>query len=219
MGSPAGNGLGGIHWVGMPRTGRIADRDEDIMSIRTITHRSLLRGTAALAAVGLMGMGTATAAQAAPTGEATGTHASVANCTAKNLNTDVTQGDSSASHANYDISFTNTSGQPCKLVGYPGVSAVGHGDGTQLGHAATRSGDSGEATVIKPHGHAVTELEAVNVGHDGGPLGKDCKVRKGDGFRVYAPHTKAADYVPAKNLHACTGDVDWLSVNGVHPVS
>jgi hypothetical protein len=189
------------------------------MTIRTITHRSLLRGAAALAAVGTLGMGAATAADAAPTGESADGHASVANCAAKNLTTDVTQKDSGAGHSNYEISFTNTSGQACTLVGYPGVSAVGHGDGTQLGNAATRSGDRGEATVIKPHGHAVTELEAVNVGKDGGPLGKECKAEKADGWRIYAPNTRLADYVPAKNLHACAGDVEWLSVNGVHPVS
>jgi hypothetical protein len=172
-------------------------------------------------AIGLLSLGATATANAAPSGGAevgSTSDTSVSRCTVSDLDAAIESTDAGAGHVEYELTFTNTSDDACKLVGYPGLSEVGGGDGTRLGNAASRTDDDGTPTVLKPNGHAVAELRGVNVDKDGGPLGQDCKATKADGFRIYPPNSKAAMYVPVKDLYGCTGDVDYLDVSGVHPV-
>lgn len=158
------------------------------------------------------GSGSGTASGKADGG---GSNDQVSDCTASHLKISVDQGDPAAGSVMFTISFTNTGDDPCRIGGYPGVSAVGGGDGTQLGKAAQR-GQAGKAAVLIPNGHAEASLKAVDVGDGGGPLGDECEATDADGWRVYAPGSKKAQYVAQDGLHACAGDVDWLTVDGVH---
>ncbi|UEJ81517.1 DUF4232 domain-containing protein [Brachybacterium halotolerans subsp. kimchii] len=158
------------------------------------------------------GAGSGTASGKADGG---GSNDTVSDCTASNLDISVSQGDPAAGSVMYTISFTNTGDDPCRIGGYPGVSAVGGGNGTQLGKAAQR-GQAGKAAVLIPNGHAEASLKAVDVGDGGGPLGDECKATDADGWRIYAPGSKKAAYVEQDGLHGCAGDVDWLTVDGVH---
>jgi hypothetical protein len=158
------------------------------------------------------GAGSGTASGRADGG---GSNDEVSDCTASDLDVSVSQGDPAAGSVMFTISFTNTGDDPCRIGGYPGVSAVGDGNGTQLGKAAQR-GQAGKAAVLIPNGHAEASLKAVDVGDGGGPLGDECKATDADGWRIYAPGSKKAAYVEQDGLHACAGDVDWLTVDGVH---
>ncbi|MCG7308860.1 DUF4232 domain-containing protein [Brachybacterium sp. ACRRE] len=158
------------------------------------------------------GAGSGTASGKADGG---GSNDTVSDCTASNLDVSVSRGDPAAGSVMYTISFTNTGDDPCRIGGYPGVSAVGGGNGTQLGKAAQR-GQAGKAAVLIPNGHAEASLKAVDVGDGGGPLGDECKATDADGWRIYAPGSKKAAYVEQDGLHGCAGDVDWLTVDGVH---
>ncbi|WP_227488341.1 DUF4232 domain-containing protein [Brachybacterium subflavum] len=158
------------------------------------------------------GSGSGTASGKADGG---GSNDQVSDCTASHLKISVDQGDPAAGSVMFTISFTNTGDDPCRIGGYPGVSAVGGGDGTQLGKAAQR-GQAGKAAVLIPNGHAEASLKAVDVGDGGGPLGDECEATDADGWRIYAPGSKKAQYVAQDGLHACAGDVDWLTVDGVH---
>jgi hypothetical protein len=141
-------------------------------------------------------------------------------CTAADLKTTVAQGDSSAGHLHFTITFTNAGDQACKLSGHPGVSAVGDDDGTQIGDSATRKGKVGRAAVLIPNAHATADIQAVNIGEDGGPIGESCQPSPADGWRIYPPGSKASVFVEQDGLRACANkDVDWLSVSVVEPVS
>lgn len=158
------------------------------------------------------GAGSGTASGTADGG---GSNDEVSDCTASDLDVSVSQGDPAAGSVMFTISFTNTGDDPCRIGGYPGVSAVGDGNGTQLGKVAQR-GQAGKAAVLIPNGHAEASLKAVDVGDGGGPLGDECKATDADGWRIYAPGSKKAAYVEQDGLHACAGDVGWLTVDGVH---
>lgn len=158
------------------------------------------------------GSGSGTASGKADSG---GSNDEVSDCTDSHLKISVDQGDAAAGSVMFTISFTNTGDDPCRIAGYPGVSAVGDGNGTQLGKAA-QHGQAGKAAVLIPNGHAEASLKAVDVGDGGGPLGDECEATDADGWRIYAPGSKRAQYVKQDGLHACAGDVDWLTVDGVH---
>ena len=141
-------------------------------------------------------------------------------CSAADLSLAVDQGDSAAGHLNYTITFTNTGDQACTLNGHPGVSVVGDGDGTQIGASATREGKVGKAVVLIPNAHATAEIQAANIGEDGGPLGESCQATEADGWRIYPPDSKTSAYVEQDGLRACADkNADWLSVSAVEPVS
>lgn len=141
-------------------------------------------------------------------------------CSADDLKTTVDQGDSSAGQLHFTVTFANTSDDACTLDGHPGVSAVGDHDGTQIGDSATREGKAGKAVVLIPNAHATADIQAVNIGDDGGPLGDSCNATKADGWRIYPPGSKTSIYVEQDGLKVCADkDADWLSVSVVKPVS
>lgn len=149
----------------------------------------------------------------------TATTSQVARCTTTGLKVSVAQGHPSAGHMSYRIRFQNTSGDPCSLQGYPGVSAVGHDNGTQLGKAASRSGASGNKVTLIPNASGYADIYAVNIGEGGGPLGAECKVSKADGWRIYPPGETRAAYVPQNDMTACTSQSGWLQISAVQPAS
>lgn len=115
--------------------------------------------------------------------------------------------DAGAGSLYYRVLFTNTGGTPCVLRGTPGVSVVGGGNGTQLGKPATGT-QTGVRTVTLQAGDSVAaRLKVTNIGTDGGPL-TGCTVEKGEGYRVYPPHsTRAFFYQDAKAVACAPGPV------------
>jgi hypothetical protein len=126
-----------------------------------------------------------------------------------------------AGHTDSFVVFRNSGRTPCVLKGSPGVSVVGGGDGTQLGHPAARIRGAGTPTVgLRPGAYAVAELVYSVVDRNGGIYadghGKDptCEAAHGEGYRVYPPHGFRAFFSRA-DVYACTTDIDWISIRPV----
>lgn len=112
--------------------------------------------------------------------------------------------------------LTNTGPTACELQGWPGVSFVGDGNGTQLGAAATMDRFSPHAAItVPPKGSAhvplrISDAEDYAKAH--------CRPAKADGLRVYAPGETRSIFVRTKGLTACRNkDVQLLEVQGIEP--
>lgn len=112
-----------------------------------------------------------------------------------------------------DITFTNTSSEPCTLNGFPGVSAVTNNDGAQLGAAAERESDQETTTITLAPGHSARAgLKMTNVGVLD-PA--SCQPQAADGLRVYPPGETASAFIRISGLEGCAGDAHYLSIQPV----
>jgi hypothetical protein len=108
--------------------------------------------------------------------------------------------------------LVNDGAETCALQGWPGVSFVGGGDGSQLGVPATQNrGDqySSAGVVLEPGGSAYAPLmitQALNYAN------ADCQPRDADGFRVYPPGNEESLFIEAEDLVACTTEIELLDV-------
>ncbi|BDI21579.1 DUF4232 domain-containing protein [Herbiconiux sp. L3-i23] len=139
-------------------------------------------------------------------------------CPNDSLEVAVVESDAGAGNLFYQVTFTNTGSAPCDLRGFPGVSVVGDGNGTQLGAAAAEAtgGPEVETYTIAPDDSVGAALQAVNIASGGGPLGDACDVVTGDGWRIYPPHSFDAVFVESAGLPACANvATPWLTVGPV----
>ena len=112
-----------------------------------------------------------------------------------------------------DITFTNTSSEPCTLHGFPGVSAVTNDDGTQLGAAAVReTGKEATTVTLQPGQSARAGLKMTNVGVLD-PA--SCQPQTADGLRVYPPGETASAFIRVEGLEGCASDANYLSIQPV----
>lgn len=185
------------------------------MKTRRFTRIAAVAG-AALLGLGITGAGTAVAnAEGAPS-------QTVPECTQPMLSASVTHIPNSdgAGRTAYQLRLRNVSSQNCRIAGFPGVSVVGHGDGTQIGQPADRTtSPAGQPKVLIPNASSDARIIAVNIDENGGPLGSDCKVVKADGWRIYPPNGTRALYAPYPGLIACSSDTTWLQVTQMNPTS
>jgi hypothetical protein len=94
------------------------------------------------------------------------------------------EGGGSAGHHEVAIVLTNRADTECVLQGWPGVSFVGEGDGTQIGAAATLDRSSPHEPVILAPGDAAHAVVLVSNADN---YGDDCRQTPADGLRVYPP--------------------------------
>lgn len=138
-------------------------------------------------------------------------------CEASNLTGTIkAAGGGTAGGTDVTLVLTNTSSSPCTLQGWPGVSFVGHGNGTQIGAAARQDRTAGHPTVTIPaHQTGFVPLHysvAANY-----PTAT-CKPVAADGFRVYPPASKTSLFVKAAGLTACSNaSLDLLTVSAILP--
>jgi predicted small lipoprotein YifL len=110
-----------------------------------------------------------------------------------------TNGSGAAGSTYYPLNFTNRSGHPCTLTGYPGVSAV-NGSGGQLGSAAGRNTSTAAKALTLANGATATStLQIADVGNY--PTAT-CQPTTAAGLRVYAPNQTSAVRV-AFSFSAC----------------
>lgn len=112
--------------------------------------------------------------------------------------------------------LTNTGDATCTLQGWPGVSFVGGGDGTQLGAAADRDIVSlpHDRVTLRPGGGATVPV-AVASAADWSD--RQCVPQDADGLRVYPPGETHALFVEG-DFTACTDPaVPLLTVHAVQP--
>ena len=112
------------------------------------------------------------------------------------------------------IIFQNTGARTCQLEGYPGVSFVGGGNGTQIGAPANR--DASVAIVF-------TELSPGSSVQAGLRISQasnyeSCGSEPADGLRIYPPHSYDAIFVPTTAYEPCKDvSVDLMMVQPVQP--
>jgi len=146
----------------------------------------------------------ATTSAAAPTSATTtATAAGVRKCVAAQLTATLGAGTGGGAGHQYPyLVLTNKGSTPCTVTGYPGVSFVGNGNGTQLGAPAAR--DAGGIAIttltLAPGAAAHAQLDIVNAGNFDAST---CNPKAADGLRVYPPDDTSALFVAATGFTAC----------------
>jgi len=119
------------------------------------------------------------------------THAgSIRTCTTTHLEVALARTGAAAGSVYDTVRLTNTGTATCTLYGYPGVSLVGHGNGTQIGAAARRDHGFTPRTVTVRPGASTTFIVQVTQAANYPP--SDCSPTPADGLRIYPPGNTAA---------------------------
>ena len=104
-----------------------------------------------------------------------------------------TQGNGAAGTIFYTLNFTNLSGHPCMLRGFPGVSAVNlHGG--MLGKAATRNSGQTIKSVSLTTGH--TAHAVLGIVDIGALSPTTCPPTLAAGLRVFPPNQSGSKVIP-----------------------
>jgi hypothetical protein len=147
------------------------------------------------------------AAPAAGTGSAASGTAGLALCQPSSLQVTVnaSQAGGAAGSTYLPVDFTNTSGSPCGLYGYPGMSFVTAGDssGSQIGAAAEQNSSFGKVPVRLAAGGAAHAW--LQVAEAGNYPAATCQPVTAHWLRVYAPGETQALYV-SHAFDACSSD-------------
>lgn len=152
--------------------------------------------------------GTTPSTPAASTPAASGTGSPSAGCTSARLSASLVPGGAAAGSTMPVLVLTNTGSDTCTLQGWPGVSFVGGGNGTQLGAAADRDDTGSHAVVsLAPGTAAHVPMRIANAQNYDATA---CDPAPADGLRVYPPGQKDALFVAASGLTACRSDVQHL---------
>ena len=161
-------------------------------------------GLVAISAVGMSVAGAAGAFAASPHARA----AAVPACTTSKLVVWLdTNGNGAAGSVFYTLEFTNLSGHPCTLAGYPGVSAVDL-SGHQIGAAARRDSGTTPHTVTLgtgPNGRAA--LATLRIVQSLNFPRSSCGPVTAAGLRVYPPNQRGSKLVPFP-FGACSHSAD-----------
>ena len=114
------------------------------------------------------------------------------------------------------IVFTNTSGSPCTLYGYPGVSLVSGPPYMQIGLAAKRSTSTPRKLVTLAPGataHALLQIvDALNY------PAASCGPTKATSLKIYPPNQTAPVYLP-NTSNGCAKPVQIMYIGAVQPGS
>lgn len=104
----------------------------------------------------------------------------------------------------------------CTLHGRPGVSFVGHGNGTQLGAAADFDVSVATATVTLAPGAAAHAALKITVAQNYDA--STCQPSAIDGLRVYPPGETHALFVASTDYTAClSASIHLMTVQAVVP--
>lgn len=140
--------------------------------------------------------------------------ASTAACATSALHVVVPSGSGNAAAGSsfYPIQFSNTSGSPCTLYGYPGVSFVKAAGGSQIGAAATRDSTLAAKVISLSPGqtvHATLQVvDALNYPSGG------CGLVTAHWLKIYPPNQTAPVYV-SFTAQTCSKPKTVLSVQTV----
>jgi hypothetical protein len=142
--------------------------------------------------------------------------APLAQCSTGALRVSVGAPGAAAGSIYYPLEFTNVSGSPCSLYGYPGVSFVSGPGGLELGGAAVRNPEAGPSLVTLAPGAAASAAVQVAVAQDYPPA--VCRPVTAHWLRVYPPGQYAPLYADLTAL-TCTGPVPGGSTLGIYAVT
>jgi uncharacterized cupredoxin-like copper-binding protein len=149
------------------------------------------------------------------TATSTGTVSSAAaRCSTGHLRVSLAASEGAAGSVYDTVRLENTGGTRCSLSGYPGVSLVGHGNGTQIGASARRDKSATPRTVTVAPGASTTFV--VRLVQAGNYPRSTCSPTPADGFRIYPPGDTAALYLPLSGATGCAkATVELLTVRPV----
>jgi hypothetical protein len=139
------------------------------------------------------GSGGSTTTHSAPSGPA--------ECKSATLKVSLGPSEGAAGTVHAPLRFTNSGDKPCFIQGFPGVSYVAGGQGTQVGPAAEREGAKGGPITLEPGKAASAQLGMVQVLNYDAAACKPTPVR---GLRVYPPDETASVFVEAPST-GCAG--------------
>lgn len=145
----------------------------------------------------------ATTAAATTSAPAAATSTGVGACLAAHLTATLSAGAGGGPLHMYPfLVLTNKGTTACTVRGYPGVSFVGNGNGTQLGAAATReaAGITITTLTLAPGQSAHSQL-SITVAGNYDPA--TCKPKAADGLRVYPPGETHSLFVASTTYSAC----------------
>ena len=128
---------------------------------------------------------------------------------------DTSQAGGAAGSVYYPVNFTNTSGTPCGLYGYPGMSFVtaGGSTGQQIGAAAQRDPAFGNLSVRLPaDGVAHAWLQVAQAGNYPASA---CQPMTAHWLRVFPPGDTAATYVGVSFSACASASAQLLTVTPV----
>jgi hypothetical protein len=128
---------------------------------------------------------------------------------------DTSQAGGAAGSAYYPVNFTNTSGAPCGLYGYPGMSFVTAGGNAsqQIGAAAQRDPAFGPLSVRLPaDGVAHAWLQIAQAGNYPASA---CRPMTAHWLRVFPPGDAAASYVGVSFGACASASAPLLTVTPV----
>jgi hypothetical protein len=137
----------------------------------------------------------------APAGGGGGT-TTTSECKAASLKLSLGPSDGAAGHVFQALRFTNVSKVSCVIVGFPGVSYVTGGSGSQVGQPATRDGSKGAQITLKPGQVASAVISMTDIGVFDTAT---CKPTTTRGLRVYPPDSTASMFV-AQSGRGCAGN-------------
>ncbi|WP_427016312.1 DUF4232 domain-containing protein [Pseudarthrobacter sp. P1] len=153
---------------------------------------------------------TTSAPASTPAGTPASTSAADALCSAAMLSGALDDSGGGAAGSIYiKLIVKNTTGTTCVLDGYPGVSLVGEGNGTQLGAAAERDAAAPSSGPIQlaAGASATAVLRYTQAGNY-----QNCQQVPAEGLRIYPPSATDALYI-AHPLTACSNeDIKLLTI-------
>ncbi|HET7386324.1 MAG TPA: DUF4232 domain-containing protein [Nocardioidaceae bacterium] len=178
----------------------------------------LTRLLGALTAVAASGALAASTAAGVPAATASSSARTVPWCTTGDVSVRLGHGDGAAGSVYFPLVLRNHTGHACRTRGYPGVSYVGGGNGTQIGAPADRVRPALPAVPppvvrLDPGERAVAvlrEVDALNY-----PRHR-CRPERTDGLRVYPPGEYAAAFVPQHTVGCRNHRVHLLTVAPFH---
>jgi hypothetical protein len=158
---------------------------------------------------------------ASPTSAAAGSSstggATAAACTTQDLKAKVGAAQGAAGSVYQPIDFTNISGAPCTLYGYPGISLAGSSESAQIGAAATRSKTASASVVTLAAGAAGNAL--LQVADAGNYPTSACGPVSSSYLKIYPPNQTTPIYLSYKSTGCSKRSVNLLTIGVVQPGS
>lgn len=134
----------------------------------------------------------------------------MASCTTSDLKVKIGQSEGAAGSIYVTLDFTNASGSPCTMYGYPGVS-LANGT-TEVSPGADRSTTNAASLVTLAAG--ATGNAVLQVGDAGNYPSGNCGPKPTDAIKIFPPSETTALYVPY-STSACTKSVSQLRIGVV----
>jgi len=113
------------------------------------------------------------------------------------------------------IDFTNISGSPCTLFGYPGVALAGGTPVTQIGAAAARSTGSSAKLVTLAAGKTANALLQITQAEN--YSASRCAPKASTYLQIYPPNQTTPIYLAYKSTGCSSSKVNLLTVGVVQP--